>query len=108
VSEADPDKDGQFAQALRSLLVRYGATDDQTLERATQTAVSALLEALEETEDGHSLSALDVVRIRVNKFAATRVPAAVFRDPAQLAQFRADTRALALGWLGADSRKSSR
>ena len=84
---------------LRELLARYG---DATLAAAAPVpaAVEQLREALSSgSEHGNDLSPLDIARIRLGKFAASRLPPEVFRDPARLAAMRAEILALARAWL---------
>lgn len=98
-----------FERGFSALLVRFGARDEVALAEEVTQAVDTMLAALgESAQDGQSLSPLDVVRIRAGKFAAARVPAAVFRDPKQLSALRAEIMQLALAWLGPEARRGSR
>ncbi|MDB4975794.1 MAG: hypothetical protein JWN48_4135 [Myxococcaceae bacterium] len=89
-----------FEHDLCRLLLDFGASDEG-LAPAVARATSELLVALgQSASDGQSLTPLDVVRIRANKFAALRLPPAVFRDPRALAALRAELLRLARMLLG--------
>jgi hypothetical protein len=104
----DPARRAELEGALGALLVRYGAAE-AGLPDAVRGAISASEEALEASaSDGRSLSPLDVLRIRAGKFAAARVPAAVFRDPARLAALRREIHTLCVAALPADAARGSR
>jgi hypothetical protein len=95
-----------FEQALGELVERHGGTRRPNLEAA---CVAQIVTALGETAaDGSSLSRLDVVRIRAGKFAATRLPAALYRDPARLAALRADIAQIAREFVGSEGAEGSR
>lgn len=95
-----------FEQALGELIERHGGARNQNLEAA---CVAQIVTALRETAaDGASLSALDVVRIRAGKFAATRLPAALYRDPAKLAALRADIARISSEFVGSAGAQGSR
>jgi hypothetical protein len=91
--------DQQLMDGMRALLARYG--DPSTVASANvTTAVEQLRTAIPSSaEDGNSLSALEITRIRLGKFAAARLPPELFRDPLQLAALRADILQLARVWL---------
>lgn len=94
-----------FERALRDLLVRFGAAPSPDLDVAVAGAVAQMREALAlgaaepAGSHGESLSARDVVRVRANKFAAARLPPAVFRDRAQLALLRREIKVISEAWL---------
>lgn len=89
------------ARALSELLVRYGAPGGEDLDETVTQAIAQLETALTQTsDDGESLSALDVTRIRLGKLAAFLLPPALFRDPPKLAALRAELHTLALSHLG--------
>lgn len=93
-------QEAQLVDGLRALIARYG--DAATAASApVNRAVEQLREALASgAEDGNSLSALDIARIRLGKFAASRLPPEVWRDPTRLAALRAEILELARRWLG--------
>ena len=95
-----------FEQALGELIEHHGGTRNPALEAA---CVAQIVTALGETSaDGASLSKLDVVRIRAGKFAATRLPAALYREPASLAALRAEIARIARDFVGAAGAQGSR
>jgi hypothetical protein len=95
-----------FAEALGELIERHGGARSPNLEAA---CVAQIVTALGETSaDGASLSRLDVVRIRAGKFAATRLPAALYRDPAALAELRADIARISSEFVGSGGARGSR
>lgn len=108
MTTAGPPNVHERAQAslvagLRELLARHG--DPAAAASApVAAAVDQMRVALEASaEDGSSLSSLEVVRIRLGKFAASRLPAEVFRDPTRLAALRTDIRELARRWLNEEA-----
>lgn len=89
-----------FESAFADVLLRFGAREEG-LRVQISDAVDQLLTALPHSaNDGTSLSALEVVRIRANKFAAARLPASLYRDPSQLAKLRREIQQLATRLLG--------
>jgi hypothetical protein len=99
----------RFERELATLLSGHGAEDHAELTAAITRAFEQMVEALAaSSEDGASLTALDVVRVRTNKFAATRVPPAVFRDVPRLAALRAEILKLARDFLGEEATRFSR
>ena len=96
-------------QALRALLLRYGAVDGPDLDSKVMGCVTQIEEALAATaNDSKSLSPLDVVRIRAGKFAASLTPPAVFRDPRRLMALRAEIHEMALSFVGEAGAEGSR
>jgi hypothetical protein len=105
MSQAD---DEAFARDLRRMLEHYGAAPGEPLVRSVQAAVENMRDALEQSaDDGASLSALDVVRIRANKLFASSVPAAVYRDVGRRTAAQAHIFALARSWLGAHGERGN-
>jgi hypothetical protein len=95
-----------FEQALGELIVRFGGSRHEGREAS---CVAQIVTALAETAaDGSSLSKLDVVRIRAGKFAATRLPAALYRDPQKLAALRAEIGRIARDFVGDEGAEGSR
>jgi hypothetical protein len=95
-----------FEQALGELIVRHGGARNPSLEAQ---CVAQIVAALAETSaDGASLSKLDVVRIRAGKFAATRLPAALYRDAPRLAALRAEIGRIARSFVGDEGAEGSR
>lgn len=90
----------RFERDLVRVLAKFGAVADEQLAARATRAVDQLLDALSASAtDGGSLTPLDVVRVRANKFAAAQLPAAVFRDLHKLAALRAEILQLARGLL---------
>jgi len=97
-----------FERAFRDLLVRFGADPSAELDAQVARAVAQMVDALapghvEAVDEGEgrgaSLSPRDVVRVRANKFAATCVPASVYRERVRLARLRREIQLLAEAWL---------
>jgi hypothetical protein len=104
----DPACRAELERALAALLVRYGASE-AGLADAVRLAIDASEDALAASaSDGRSLSPLDVLRIRAGKFAATRVPAAVFRDAARIAALRREIHTLCTAALPDEAARGSR
>ena len=82
--------DARLVEGLRELIARYG--DATTAVSApVVAAVEQLRVALAASAgDEGSLTALEITRIRLGKFAATRLPPALYRDPTRLAALRAE------------------
>lgn len=100
---------GGLGPKLEALLIAHGAQQTRDLSERVARCVEQILEALQATaSDGTSLSALDVFRIRAGKFAATRLPPALYREPQKLAALRADIQRLGLDFLGETSEAGSR
>lgn len=95
--------DGQlrsdFEAAFISLLLRFGAREDDLKSAVTHAVDEAVAALVHSANDGASLSALTVLRIRAGKFAATRVPATVYRDRAQLLLLRSEIQRLSVALL---------
>jgi hypothetical protein len=98
----DDERRRQYETAFVALLLRFGAREPGLREDVAQTVTESLLALADCTNDGTSLSGLDVLRIRAGKFAAARLPAALYRDRAQLAALRREILRLAEAWLGPD------
>ena len=100
----DQDRRRDFEAAFTALLLRFGAREEGLCGQVRE-AVDQLLTALpHSSDDGTSPSALEVVRIRANKFAAVRLPPALHRDPGQLAILRREIQRIATRLLGAEAR----
>jgi hypothetical protein len=92
----DPDRLLAFGSGLRALILRYGG-DEHALDARLESSVQQLVVALQESSlDGQSLSPVTVVQIRSGKFAASQLPATLYRDPSRLAALRAELRTLAI------------
>ncbi len=99
----------RLAQRLHALLVQYGAIASATLDSKIAHCVLQIEEAVRDTAtDSKSLSPLDVVRIRLSKFAATLTPPALFRDPPELARLRAEIHEMAMEFVGDAGSEGSR
>jgi hypothetical protein len=108
VGDSDPkvDRCREFTHGLGKLIERFGGTRDAAAEAR---CVAQIVEALSETaQDGESLSPLDVVRIRAGKFAATRLPPALYRDPSALTALRGEIHRLARAFVGEAGSQGSR
>lgn len=97
-----------FEDAFVALLVRCGADDAGLRAQVSATLDESLLALEDGAEGGASLSRLDVLRIRAGKFAAARVPASVYRDPAQLSALRREIRHISEALLGSEAARGSR
>jgi hypothetical protein len=104
----DPDLRRQYEVAFVALLVRLGADAARLREDVAQTVDESLLALGESSDDGASLSAFDVLRIRAGKFAAARLPASLYRERAQLALLRREIERLVAALLGPDARRHTR
>lgn len=97
----DPEQRRVFEAEFVALLLRFGARADD-LSAGVRTALDESVAALSASaEDGTSLPALAVLRIRAGKFAAARLPAALYRDRAQLAALRGEIQRLSAALLAA-------
>jgi hypothetical protein len=117
VGDSDPkvDRCREFTHGLGKLIERFGGTRDAAAEAR---CVAQIVEALSETAQdgqgetrlgcGESLSPLDVVRIRAGKFAATRLPPALYRDPSALTALRGEIHRLARAFVGEAGSQGSR
>jgi hypothetical protein len=105
-SESKPDRSRELTHALGKLIERFGGTRNTALEAACVAQIESAL--AETSDDGASLSQLDVVRIRAGKFAATRLPAALYRDPAALAALSSEILGLAKAFVGDQGSQGSR
>jgi hypothetical protein len=104
----DAEQRHNFETGFVLVLMRFGA-DELGLREAVTRAVDESIAAWSATaDDGGSLSALDVLRIRAGKFAATRLPAALYRDAAQLAALRREILRLSEALLGPDGQRGRR
>lgn len=104
----DPARRAALDRAFVALLLRYGA-QPEGLPEAVRTALDATEQAFTATDhDGRSLSPLDVLRIRAGKFAAARLPPAVFREPERLAALRREIHALSTAALPPEATRGSR
>jgi hypothetical protein len=96
----------ELTHELGRLIERFHGRRDLEREAA---CVAQIEEALDETSsDGGSLSPLDVVRIRLGKFAATRLPAALYKDASALTAMRGEINRMARDFVGEAGRKGSR
>lgn len=94
-----PDRLRTFQRDLRALILRFGG-DASTLDARIDAAVQQLVDALQASSlDGESLPPLMVVQIRSGKFAASQLPAALYRDPTLLYALRGELRELAIALL---------
>ena len=103
----DLDRAHALERGLLALIERLAGGVEPGLALRTRQTVEQLAAALVENaraEQGQGLSALLVAQIRLGKFAASRLPAALYRSPAQLAELRAAVQALALAYLGEQDR----
>jgi hypothetical protein len=99
----------QLKAPLCEILVRHGAERGAELDPQVTRALDQLRDALAHTDSsGESLSALDVLRIRLGKLAAFVLPPAVFRDVRQLAQLRGELHALARTFVSDQAARGSR
>jgi hypothetical protein len=104
----DPARRSELEQGLMALLLRHGAQRDGLAE-GVRAAIDHSLEAFAATAgDGRSLSPLDVLRIRLGKFAATCVPPALFRDAPTLAALRREIHTLSVRALPPELTRGSR
>lgn len=95
----DPDRLRAFRHDLRVLILRLGG-NAHALDACIDASLQQLVDALKESSlDGESLAPLTVVQIRSGKFAASQLPAALYRDPTHLAALRSELRALATALL---------
>jgi len=107
-SPLEPALRRAFEDAFVALLLRFGAREADLRAQVSAT-VDESVRALEAgTEGSASLSRLDVLRIRAGKFAAARLPAAVYRDPAQLAALRREIQSMCAALLGPEAEHGSR
>ena len=96
----------ELTHELGRLIERFNGKRDLEREAA---CVAQIVEALSETaSDGESLSPLDVVRIRLGKFAATRLPASLYKDPSALTAMRGEINRMARAFVGEAGQKGSR
>ena len=108
MSALDVERRRAFEAAFVVLLVRLGAESARLPEQVARTFDASLTALSESADDGRSLSAFDVLRIRTGKFAATRLPASLYRNPGELAQLRREIGALVAQLLGPAARAGSR
>ena len=108
MSALDAERRRAFEAAFVALLVRMGAQESALTEAVANTLDESLVALNESDHDGRSLSAFDVLRIRAGKFAAARLPAALYREPRQLAQLRREIAELVAALLGHGAREGSR
>jgi hypothetical protein len=100
------NRTNELTHELGKLIERFGGTRD--LEREA-LCVAQLEAALGETaSDGQSLSPLDVLRIRLGKFAATRLPAHVYKNASALAALRGEIHRIARAYAGEAGSQGSR
>ncbi len=108
MSALDAERRRAFEAAFVALLVRLGAERTGLPELVASTLDESLVALNESADDGRSLSAFDVLRIRAGKFAATRLPAALYREQHQLALLRRQIAELVAELLGPGARAGSR
>ena len=102
----DPQRTSELTHELGRLIERFEGKRD--LEREAD-CVAQIEAALAETaSDGQSLSPLDVVRIRLGKFAATRLPASVYKNPSTLTALRGEIHRMAKAYVGDAGSEGSR
>lgn len=104
----DPERRRVFEDAFVALLVRFGARADGLRAQVSATLDDSSRALQEGTGGGASLSQLDVLRIRAGKFAAARLPAAVYRDAAQLSALRRDIEHMCAALLEPEAAAGSR
>jgi hypothetical protein len=104
----DPERRRTFEAAFVALLEQMGAEGSRLPEQVARTLDESLIALNESTDDGRSLSAFDVLRIRAGKFAATRLPARLYREPERLARLRNEIARLVATLLGPGARAGSR
>lgn len=108
MSAFDPERRRAFEAAFTALLMRMGAEDSGLHEQVAKTLDESVTALSESDDDGRSLGAFDVLRIRAGKFAAARLPAALYREPRELARLRREIAELVAELLGPDARAGSR
>lgn len=104
----DENRRRTFEAAFVALLVRRGADERQLSEQVARTLEESLIALNESADDGRSLSAFDVLRIRAGKFAAARLPASLYREHQELARLRVEIAGLVQVLLGPNARGASR
>ena len=104
----DAERRRAFEAAFVALLVRMGADPAGLHEDVARTLDESLVALNESSDDGRSLSAFDVLRIRAGKFAAARLPAAIYREPRELSRLRRELADRIAELLGPGARTGSR
>jgi hypothetical protein len=104
----DAQRRQEFELGFALLLVRFGADEADLRDDVARTVDESLRASSASTDDGSSLSALDVLRIRAGKFAAARLPAALYRDAARLFELRREIKRLCDDLLEAQQKQGSR
>jgi hypothetical protein len=101
-----PPRARELTHELGKLIERFGGTRDLEREALCVAQIEAAL--AETASDGQSLSPLDVVRIRLGKFAATRLPADVYKNPSALTALRGEIHRIARAYVGEAGSQGSR
>jgi hypothetical protein len=97
---------GQLEAQLRALLARHGSPEAAERAPITEAVEQLELALAAASEDGRSLSRLEIARIRLGKFLASRLPPELYRDPPKLAALRAEIHAIARDWLHSTEARS--